>query len=60
MSVINAMLVGLLVITIGLAGVSAWVLIASINEMDAGGAWIWVGIFLLASLLAAFDFWRLL
>jgi hypothetical protein len=60
MSVINAMFVGLLVATIGIAGASAWVLIASIKEMDAGGAWIWGAIFLLTSLLAAFDFWRLL
>jgi hypothetical protein len=60
MNLFTAALTGLLVATVGIAGISAMVLVLSINEADAGGAWTWGVVFLLASLLAAFTFWRLM
>jgi predicted permease len=48
-----------LVATMGIAAISAWVIVASINEGDAGSAWVWAALFVMTFLMAAWCFWRL-
>ncbi|MDP8952537.1 MAG: hypothetical protein M3N18_09905 [Actinomycetota bacterium] len=56
MSLLSTWLLGLLVATVGMAALSAWVVTTSINEGDAGSAWIWVVLFLVTSVVAALSF----
>jgi len=49
----------LLVAVSGIAGISGLVLATSIEEEDAGSAWIWGTVFGVSSLVAALSFWRL-
>jgi hypothetical protein len=58
MSYTNTVFVGTLVVMAGIAGISAWVVMVSINDGDAPSAWIWTALFVVASLLAAWSFWR--
>jgi hypothetical protein len=55
----NNVLVEMLVAMIGIAAISAWVLVASVKEEDSGSAWMWASIFLGASILDALLFWSL-
>ena len=52
-------LVVLLVTMTGIAAISAWVLATSVKEGDSSSAWIWALVFLLASILDTWAFWRL-
>jgi hypothetical protein len=52
-------LVVLLVTMTGIAAISAVVLTTSVKEGDSGSAWIWGVVFLMASVLDAWAFWRL-
>jgi hypothetical protein len=52
-------LVGLLVAMTGLAAISAGVLVSSIKEEDLGSAWIWAAAFLVATIIDAWAFGRL-
>jgi hypothetical protein len=56
---INGAQLSLLIAMVGLAVISGLVATWSIQEEDAGAAWIWVSLFGLASLVAAWSFWRL-
>jgi hypothetical protein len=49
-------LVGLLVAMVGIVAISAVVVVTSVNEGDSASAWIWVAVFLLASIIAAWAF----
>jgi hypothetical protein len=49
----------LLVAMIGMAVVSAWVLVDSIKEGDSGSAWVWAAVFLAISIIDTWAFWRL-
>jgi hypothetical protein len=53
-------LVGLLVAMTGIAAISAWVLALSVKEGDSGSAWVWAVVFLGASILDVWAFWRLI
>jgi hypothetical protein len=55
----NAAPLALLVALTGIAATSGMVLVKSVQEEDAGAAWIWAASFILASILAAVSFWRL-
>lgn len=46
--------------TVLMAALSAWILIESVNDWDAGSAWMWGALFLASSLFAALWFWRLM
>jgi uncharacterized membrane protein YgaE (UPF0421/DUF939 family) len=52
-------LVVLLVTMTGIAAISAWVFAMSIKEGDSASAWIWAVVFLVASILDTWAFWRL-
>ena len=52
-------LLALFVAMSGTVGVSGLVLVVSIQKEDTSAAWIWAGVFVMASLLAAWSFWRL-
>jgi hypothetical protein len=56
---VNAAPLALLVALMGIAVTSGIVLVKSVQEEDASGAWVWAGLFVLASLLATLTFWRL-
>ena len=56
---VDAAQLGLLVAMSGMAGISGLVLVKSIEEADAGSAWIWGTVFGASSLAAALSFWRL-
>ena len=56
---VDATQLGLLVAMSGMAGISGLVLVKSIEEADAGSAWIWGTVFGASSLAAALSFWRL-
>ena len=56
---VDATQLGLLVAVSGMAGISGLVLVKSIEEEDAGSAWIWGTVFGVSSLVAALSFWRL-
>lgn len=60
MSLLDDVLVGLLVAMTGIAAISAWVLALSVNEGDSGSAWVWAVVFLGASILDVWAFWRLI
>jgi hypothetical protein len=53
-------LVGMLVAMTGVAAISAWVLATSVKEGDSGSAWVWAVVFLGASILDVWAFWRLI
>jgi hypothetical protein len=55
----NTAAAGLLVATIGIAAISGWFMMVSVEEGDAGSAWGWAGLFLVISLVGAWCFWRL-
>ena len=57
---VDATQLGLLVAMSGMAGISGLVLVKSIEEADAGSAWIWGTVFGASSLAAALSFWRLI
>jgi hypothetical protein len=52
-------LVGLLIAMTGIAAISAGVFATSVREGDARSAWVWAGVFLLASIIDALLFWNL-
>jgi hypothetical protein len=52
-------LVVLLVSLTGISAISAAVVSTSINEGDSASAWMWVAVFLVASLIDAWAFGRL-
>jgi hypothetical protein len=58
-SLLDDVLVGLLVAMTGIAAISVWVLATSVKEGDSGSAWVWAVVFLGASILDAWAFWRL-
>jgi hypothetical protein len=60
MSSTKALLLVALVTLLAIVAISAWVVTQAISEGDAGSAWVWVALFVMASLIAAFAFWRLL
>jgi hypothetical protein len=55
----NSAHVGLLVVLIGIATISGFVLTECIRDEDARAAWLWLGLFVAASLGAAWSYWRL-
>jgi hypothetical protein len=59
-SVLGATHLGLFVVMVGMVAISARVLAASISEGDSGSAWVWAALFLVASLAAAWFFWRMI
>lgn len=59
MRLLDDALVILVVTMTGIAAISAAVVVASINEGDSASAWIWASVFLLASILDTWAFWRL-
>ena len=56
---VDATQLGLLVAMSGMAGISGLVLDKSIEEEDAGSAWLWGMVFGASTLVAAWSFWRL-
>lgn len=56
----KALLLASLVAMTGIAAISAWIVTEAISEGDAGSAWVWLALFLIASLLDVWAFWRLL
>jgi hypothetical protein len=52
-------LVGLLVAMTGISAISAGVFATSVREGDSGSAWVWAAVFLVASIIDALAFWRL-
>jgi len=54
------MIVAMLVAMLGIAAISAVVVVTSINEGDSGSAWVWSAVFVLASIIATWVFWRVL
>ena len=56
---VNAAQLTLLVVMMGLAAISGMVMARSIQEEDAASAWVWVSVFGVSSLIAAWSFWRL-
>ena len=52
-------LVVLLVTMTGIVAISAWVLATSVKEGDSRSAWVWASVFVLASILDTWAFWRL-
>jgi hypothetical protein len=59
MRLLDDALVGLIVAMTGLVAISAGVLVSSIKEEDSGSAWIGAAALLLASLIDAWVFSRL-
>jgi hypothetical protein len=57
---VDSSYLGLFVALSGMAIVSGLALVESINEEDAGAAWIWGTVFWASSLGVAWSFWRLL
>ena len=55
---VEAALLTLLVVFVGVAAISGFVLIQSLNEEDTASAWVWVVVFTVASFGAAWSFWR--
>jgi hypothetical protein len=53
---VKGVLLAALVAATGIAAISAWVIVASINEGDADSAWVWGALFVGTSLLAAWCF----
>ena len=60
MSLFTFVPLALLAGSVLIAAISAWTLIESVNDWDAGSAWMWGAVFLLSSLVAALWFWRLM
>jgi hypothetical protein len=54
----DVILVPLVVMT-GIALIAAMVLVVSVKQGDSGSAWIWAAVFLVASLIDAWAFGRL-
>jgi hypothetical protein len=59
MSLAYASALGLIVAMTGLAAISGLVVIASIDEGDAGSAWVWAVLFVMLSTIDALCFWWL-
>jgi hypothetical protein len=59
MSAVDSTCVWLLIGAVGLAALSAMAVARSAQEGDVGSAWGWAAIFLGASLVGAWCFWRL-
>jgi hypothetical protein len=49
----------LLIILVGWAAISVWAIVGSIQAGDVASALVWAGMFLAASLVGAWCFWRL-
>lgn len=59
MSLGYAAALGLIVAMTGLAAISGLVVVASVNEGDAGSAWVWTVLFVMISTIDALCFWWL-
>jgi hypothetical protein len=59
-SLLDATHIGELVAMIGVAAVSARVFLVSISDGDAVFAWIWAVLFMVASFIVAWVFWRVI
>jgi hypothetical protein len=57
---IDAVRAGFLAAMLGIAAISAAVVSTSINQGDSASAWIWAADFVLASVVAAVVFWRVM
>jgi hypothetical protein len=57
---VNAAQLTLLVSMAGVSGISAVVITRSIQEEDASSAWVWAGVYAMASFLTVWTFWRLM
>jgi hypothetical protein len=55
---LEAVRVGMLTAMLGIVAISAAVVVTSINEGDSASAWVWAAVFLLASIIATWLFWR--
>ena len=55
---VDASHVSLLVAMTGVAAISGWALTKFIEEEESGSAWTWGTVFGAASLVAAWNFWR--
>jgi hypothetical protein len=60
MNLLNTVHLGVLVATLGMAVVSARVLMLSISEGDTASAWIYAALFVVTSFMAVWSFWRLI
>ena len=49
----------LIVVLLGVAAISGFVLTECIQDGDVKGAWLWLGLFVAACLGSAWSFWRL-
>jgi hypothetical protein len=49
----------LIVVLLGVAAISGFVLTECIQGGDVKGAWLWLGLFMAACLGSAWSFWRL-
>ena len=54
------MIVAMVIAMLGIVAISAAVVAASINEGDSASAWIWAAVFVLASVIATWVFWKVL
>jgi len=54
------MIVAMVIAMLGIVAISAVVVAASINEGDSGSAWVWTVVFVLASVIATWVFWKIL
>ena len=55
----NSAHVSLVVVLLGVAVVSGFVLTECIQDGDVKGAWLWLGLFMVACLGGTWGFWRL-
>jgi hypothetical protein len=60
MSAVESACLTLLIIMVGWAAISVWAMVGSIQAEDAASALILAGMFLAASLVGAWCFWRLI
>jgi hypothetical protein len=59
MSAVESACLTLLIIMVGWAAISVWTMVGRIQAEDVASALIWGGMFLAASLVGAWCFWRL-
>jgi hypothetical protein len=59
MSLAYVAALGFIVAMTGLAAISGLVVIESVNEGDAGSAWVWAVLFVMLSTIDALCFWWL-
>jgi hypothetical protein len=57
-SLLEAVRVVVPVAMLGMAAMSAAVVVTSIKEGDSASAWVWVAVFLLTSVMSTLLFWR--